>query len=53
MKNLSSFVLLTLTLFVATSVNAQTAPNGRWEFAVTSGDTAYQLDNMGQTTFST
>lgn len=48
-----SFVLLILALLVATSVNAQTAPNGRWEFAVTSGDTTYQLENMGQTTFST
>jgi hypothetical protein len=53
MKKFASFVLLILALLIATSVNAQTAPNGRWEFAVTSGDTVYQLNNMGQTTFST
>jgi hypothetical protein len=53
MKKFASFVLVILALLVATSVNAQTAPNGRWEFAVTSGDTTYQLENMGQTTFST
>jgi hypothetical protein len=50
--------LLALTAFVflmafASPVNAQTAPDGRWEFAVTSGDTQYQLDQMWQTTFST
>jgi hypothetical protein len=50
--------LLALAAFVflmafASPVNAQTAPNGRWEFAVTSGDTQYQLDQMWQTTFST
>jgi len=53
MKKFASFVVLTLALLIATSVSAQTAPTGRWEFAVTSGDTAYQLDNMGQTSFST
>jgi hypothetical protein len=49
----ATLALITLALLAATSVSAQTAPNGRWEFAVTSGDTAYQLEHMGQTTFST
>lgn len=53
MKRPVSFVLFILALLVATSVNAQTPPNGRWEFVVTSGDTTYQLENMGQTSFST
>jgi hypothetical protein len=53
MKKFASFALLTLALLVASSAQAQTAPTGRWEFAVTSGDTTYQLENMGQTSFST
>ncbi len=50
--------VLGLLLFVFAAVaaapaSAQIAPNGRWEFAVTSGDTQYELDLTGQTTFST
>ena len=48
-----SLAVLILALLVATPAKAQTPPNGRWEFVVTSGDTAYQLENMGQTSFST
>jgi hypothetical protein len=40
-------------LCLAAPLNAQTAPNGRWEFVVTSGDTQNQLTNASQTTFST
>ena len=47
---LMAFVLLAVS---AQPVNAQIAPNGRWEFVVTSGDTQSQLDQMGQATFST
>ncbi|HMD42814.1 MAG TPA: hypothetical protein VKH45_07065 [Candidatus Acidoferrum sp.] len=45
-----TFVFLAVS---AAPVSAQIAPNGRWEFAVTSGDTQYELDLTGQTTFST
>jgi hypothetical protein len=47
---LMTFVFLAVS---AAPVSAQIAPNGRWEFAVTSGDTQYELDWTGQTTFST
>ena len=47
---LMAFVFLVVS---AAPVNAQIAPNGRWEFVVTSGDTQYALDVMGQATFST
>lgn len=42
--------------FLASAANASAAVpvvQGRWEFAVTSGDTSSQLSLMGQTTFST
>jgi hypothetical protein len=51
-KLLGLMAFVFLVLFAA-PVNAQTAPNGRWEFVVTSGDTEYELDLIGQATFST
>jgi hypothetical protein len=50
---LSGLMTLVLIAVFSAPANAQTAPNGRWEFAVTSGDTQYQLDQAGQVTFST
>lgn len=57
-KGSTARILLGLVGFVlpmifAAPSSAQTAPNGRWEFVVTSGDTQYQLNQVGQVTFST
>ena len=46
-------LLFAFAAVAAAPASAQIAPNGRWEFAVTSGDTQYELDLTGQTTFST
>ena len=57
-KGSTARILLGLVGFVlpvifAAPSRAQTAPIGRWEFVVTSGDTQAQLDQVGQVTFST
>jgi len=51
-KTFGLVALVSLLAFAA-PLSAQVAPNGRWEFVVTSGDTPYQLNQAGQVTFST
>ena len=46
-------LIFVFSAIAAAPVSAQVAPNGRWEFVVTSGDTQYELNLTGQTTFST
>ncbi len=52
-RKLLGLVAFFFAVVSAAPVSAQVAPNGRWEFVVTSGDTQTQLDQMGQTSFST
>lgn len=47
------FLVANLVLFVLAATAQSVQPNGRWEFVVTSGDTPLQLNELGQTTFST
>jgi hypothetical protein len=42
-----------MTVGVMPAAAAPPNVQGRWEFAITSGDTDWQLTNMGQSTFST
>ena len=52
-RKLLGLMAFVFSMVSAAPVSAQVAPNGRWEFVVTSGDTQTQLDDMGQTSFST
>jgi hypothetical protein len=52
-RKLLGLMAFVFSVVSAAPASAQIAPNGRWEFAVTSGDTQTQLDQLGQTSFST
>jgi hypothetical protein len=52
-RKLLSLMAIVFPMSFAAPIYAQNAPNGRWEFVVTSGDTQAQLNDVGQVTFST